>query len=39
MHIMGSIPNKYRLHLQPACVNQQLIDFHEFYVLYKKCPI
>jgi len=39
MHITGSIPNKPALHLKLVSVNQQLIDFHGFYGLYKKCPI
>ncbi|MGY2437287.1 hypothetical protein ACW4FQ_29530, partial [Escherichia coli] len=39
MHIMGNIPNKSVLQLSWARVNQQLIDFHGFYMLYKKYPI
>lgn len=39
MHISGNIPNKAGLQLSYAGVNQQLIDFNEFYMLYKKYPI
>ena len=39
MHIMGNIPNNSGLQLVRICVNQQLIDFHGFYMLYKKYPI
>lgn len=39
MHIMGNIPNKSELPLQAFYVNQQLVDFHGFYMLYKKYPI
>jgi len=39
MHILGSIPNNPALQLRCAHVNQQPVDFHGFYMLYKKYPI
>jgi len=39
MHILGNIPNNTSLQLGCVRVNQQLVDFHGFYMLYKKYPI
>jgi hypothetical protein len=39
MHILGNIPDKLALQLHSLDVNRQLVDFHGFYMLYKKYPI
>jgi len=39
MHISRNTPDTLALQLSSFHVNQQLIDFHGFYLLYKKYPI